>query len=93
MDFLDHLSDYINVDKYYNKINELEDLDYKNIINYLNIQWGKVLQEINDEYYSFIKLNKIYSCDKTLFNQKMNEFINKNYTMGIFFINSFVRYI
>ena len=93
MDFLDHLSDYMNVDKYYNKINELEDLDYKNIINYLNIQWSKVLQEINDEYYSFIKLNKIYSCDKTLFNQKMNEFINKNYTMGIFFINSFVRYI
>ena len=93
MDFLDHLRDYMDVEKYYKKINQLEDIDYKNIINYLNIQWTKILQEIDDEYYSTIQINKIYSCDKILFNQMMNEFIDKNYTMGIFFINSFIRYI
>tara|TARA_Y100000593_G_scaffold90286_1_gene176373 strand:- start:806 stop:1087 length:282 start_codon:yes stop_codon:yes gene_type:complete len=93
MDFLDHLKDYMDVEKYYKKLNKLEDIDYKNIINYLNIQWTKILQEIDDEYYSSIKLKKIYKCDKISFNEKMNEFINMNYTMGIFFINSFIRYI
>ena len=93
MDFLDHLRDYMNVEKYYKKLNQLEEIDYKNIINYLNIQWTKILHEIDDEYYSTIKIDKIYSCDKILFNQIMNEFINKNYTMGVFFINSFIRYI
>ena len=93
MDFLDHLQDYMDVEKYYKKLNKLEDIDYKNIINYLNIQWTKILNEIDDEYYSSIQISKIYSCNKTIFNQKMNEFINNNYTMGIFFINSFIRYI
>ena len=93
MDFLDHLKDYMDVEKYYKKLNKLEDIDYKNIINYLNIQWTKILQEIDDEYYSSIKLKKIYKCDKISFNEKMNEFVNMNYTMGIFFINSFIRYI
>ena len=51
MDFLDHLRDYMDVEKYYKKLNQLEDIDYKNIINYLNIQWTKILHEIDDEYY------------------------------------------
>ena len=93
MDFLDHLKDYIYVDKYYKKLNQLNNIDYKNIINYLNIQWSKIVQEIEDELYSSITIDKIYKCDNQLFNQKMNEFINQNYTMGIFFINSFNRYI
>ena len=93
MDFLDHLRDYIDIEKYYKKINQLEDIDYKNIINYLNIQWTKILNEIDDEYYSSIQIDKIYSCNKNIFNQKMNKFINKNYTMGMVFINSFIRYI
>ena len=93
MDFLDHLQEYMPVDKYYEKLNHLDDIDYKNIINYLNIQWTKILHNIDDEYYSTIKIDKIYSCDKNLFIIKMNELINKNYTMGLFFINSFTRYI
>ena len=93
MDFLDHLRDYMDIEKYYKKLYKLEEIDYKNIINYLNIQWTKILNEIDDEYYSSIKLKKIYKCDKISFNEKMNEFINMNYTMGIFFINSFIRYI
>ena len=93
MDFLNHLKDYIYVDKYYKKLNQLNNIDYKNIINYLNIQWSKILQEIEDDYYSYITIDKIHSCDLMLFNQKMNEFIKKNYTMGLFFINSFIRYI
>jgi len=93
MNFLDHLKDYMDVDKYYKKLNQLDNIDYKNIINYLNIQWSKILHEIDDEYYSSIQISKIYSCDKNIFNQRMNEFINKKYTMGIFFINSFIRYI
>ena len=93
MNFLDHLKDYMNVDKYYNKLDQLDEIDYKNIINYLNIQWTKILHEIDDEYYSTIHIDKIYSCNKNIFNKKMNEFIDNNYVMGIFFINSFIRYI
>ena len=93
MDFLDHLKDYICVDKYYDKLNKLDNIDYKSIINYLNIQWSKILLNIDDEYYSNIKINKIYKCDINTFNLKMKEFIDQNYTMGIFFINSFNRYI
>ena len=93
MNFLDHLKDYMNVDIYYNKLDQLDEIDYKNIINYLNIQWTKILHEIDDEYYSTIKIDKIYSCNKNIFNKKMNEFIDNNYVMGIFFINSFIRYI
>ena len=93
MDFLDHLRDYMNVEKYYKKINQLEDIDYKNIINYLNIQWTQILQEIDDEYYSSIKLKKNYSCDVDLFSKLIKEFIGDDYALGIFFINSIERYI
>jgi hypothetical protein len=93
MNFLDHLNDYIDINKYYKQLNQLDNIDYKNINNYINIQWTKIKHEIDDEYYSSININKIYSCDKLIFNSIMNKFINKNYTMGIFFINSFTRYI
>ena len=42
MDFLDHLRDYIDIEIYYKQLNKLNDIDYKNIINYLNIQWTKI---------------------------------------------------
>ena len=93
MDFLDHLKDYMDVEKYYKKLNQLNNIDYKNIINYLNIQWTKILHEIDDEYYSSIKLKKNYSCDVDLFSTLINEFIGDDYALGIFFINSIERYI
>ena len=93
MDFLDHLRDYMDVDKYYEKLNKLSDIDYKNIINYLNIQWTKIKYVIDDDYYNSISIQKIYNCDKYTFIKIMNQFINNNYTMGVFFINSFIRYI
>ena len=59
MDFLNHLKDYVNIQKYYNKLNKFDNNDYKNIINYLNIQWSKILLNIDDEFYSNIKISKI----------------------------------
>ena len=93
MNFLDHLKDYIDINKYYKKINSFDNLDYKNIINYLNIQWIKISREIDDEYYSSIKLKKNYSCDVDLFSKLIKEFIGDDYALGIFFINSIERYI
>ena len=93
MNFLNHLHEYIDINKYYDKLSKLDNNDYKNIINYLNIQWSKILLNIDDEYYSNIKINKINKCDATIFNIKMNEFINNNYTMGMVFINTLIRYI
>ena len=93
MDFLNHLQEYIDINKYYDKLSELDNNDYKNIINYLNIQWSKILLNIDDKYYSNIKINKVTKCDLDLFNIKMNEFINNNYTLGMVFVNTLIRYI
>ena len=93
MDFLNHLKDYVNIQKYYNKLNKFDNNDYKNIINYLNIQWSKILLNIDDEFYSNIKISKINKCNANIFNTKMNEFINNNYTMGMVFINTLIRYV
>ena len=93
MDFLDHLRDYMDVEIYYKKLNNLSNIDYKNIINYLNIQWNKIKYEINDEYYNTISIGKIYKCNIDTFTNIMKKFINNNYTLGIFFINSLIRYI
>ena len=93
MDFLDHLRDYMDIEIYYKQLNKLNDIDYKNIINYLNIQWTKINYRIDDEYYNSISIDKIHKCDKPTFIKIMNQFINNNYTMGVFFINSFIRYI
>lgn len=93
MNFLDYLDDYIDINKYYKKINSFDNLDYKNIINYLNIQWTKISREIDDKHYSSIKLKKIYSCDIDLFSKLIKEFIKDDYALGIFFINSIDRYI
>ena len=93
MNFLNHLSEYIDINKYYDILNKLDNNDYKNIINYLNIQWSKILLNIDNEFYSNIKINKVTKCDLNLFNIKMNEIINNNYTLGMVFINTLIRYI
>ena len=74
-------------------MNKFDNNDYKNIINYLNIQWSKILLNIDDEFYSNIKISKINKCNANIFNTKMNEFINNNYTMGMVFINTLIRYV
>ena len=92
MDFLNHLDDYRNIQIYYNKINILNEIDIKNLYNNIHINWSKILNIIDDEYYSNIKLNKRLSCTLDEFNELLKQFINNNYTLGIFVINTIKRY-
>ena len=92
MDFLNHLDDYCNIKKYYDKINNFDETDLKNLYNYININWSKILNEIDDEYYSTIKLTKKSNCSIEEFNESLNYFINDNYTLGIFVINTIERH-
>ena len=66
MDFLNHLDDYCNIQIYYDKINKYDKTDIKNLYNYIHINWSKILNIIDDEYYSNIKLNKklIYTINE-----------------------------
>ena len=92
MDFLNHLNDYCNIQIYYDKINILDKTDIKNIYNYIHINWSKILNIIDDEYYSNIKLNKKISCTLDEFNNSLKYFIDNNYTLGIFVINTIKQY-
>ena len=93
MDFLDYLEDYIDTKKYYNKLNKMDNTDYKNIINLMNINYTKISNDLDDKYYSVKKINKIYKCDKTQFINIVKEFLDEKYILGIFFTRLIVNYI
>ena len=85
--FLDDFKEYYDVDYYYNL---LEYINYKNIINYIHLNWLIVNKPIDGKNNI---INKIYKCDNNEFNDILNVFINKEYSMSIFTINLLLRYI
>ena len=84
--FLDIFKEYIDIEKYYNI---LQYVSYKNIINYMNIKWCKMKKQI-DQYNLIEKINK---CNCEQFNNILNIFINKEYALAIFVINTIIRYL
>ena len=79
--FLNIFKEYIDIDKYYNI---LQYVSYKNII-----KWCKMKKQI-DQYNLIEKINK---CNCEQFDNILNIFINKEYALAIFVINTIVRYL
>ena len=84
--FLNIFKEYIDIEKYYNI---LQYVSYKNIINYMNIKWCKMKKQI-DQYNLIEKINK---CNCEQFDDILNVFINKEYALAIFVINTIIRYL
>ena len=93
MNFLDHLNAYIDTSIYYKKLDKMDNDDYKNLINLLNIYWTKIIYNIKDEYYSNKLINKVYICDKNTFELTMKNFIDDDYILGILVTKLIINYI
>jgi len=93
MNFLDHLNSYIDTSIFYNKLDKMDNNDYKNLINLLNIYWTKIIYNIKDEHYSLKKVNKVYICDKNTFEMTMKHFIENDYILGILVSRLIINYI
>ena len=88
MDFLNVLSDYLNVNIYYEKILKYEDSDLKNLYNFINIKWTLTIKNIKENKYSTKTLNK-YNSD---FNNNLKKFIDKDIVIALFVKNIIDRY-
>ena len=85
--FLNNFKEYIDINYYYNL---LKYVNLKNLINFLNLKWKKmIIYEIKGKHIIY----KIIQCNQQEFNDIIYKFINNNYCICIFFINIFLRYI
>lgn len=87
MDFLNILSEYIDIDKYYKKLYKYNEKDKENLYRYINIKWSKIINNLNKNMYSCKKLKKY-----TDFNENIKEFIDDDIMIGIFVKNIIDRY-
>ena len=87
MDFLNILSEYIDIDKYYEKLYKYNEKDKENLYRYINIIWSKIINNLNKNMYSSKKLKKY-----TDFNENIKEFIDDDIMIGIFVKNIIYRY-
>ena len=87
MDFLDIISDYINIERYYKKINNFEYKDLENLYSFINIKWTRIINNMDNNEYSDKKLEK-YSD----FNKNIKKFIDSDIVIGVFVKNIIDRY-
>ena len=78
--FLNNFEEYIDIEKYYNI------LQY---VNYMNIKWCKMKKQIDRDNL----IEKINKCNCEQFDNILNIFINKEYALAIFVINTIIRYL
>ena len=84
--FLNDFKEYIDIEKYYNI---LQYVSYKNIINDINIKWCKIKKQIDRNNF----IQKINKCNCSQLDNMLNIFIDKEYSMAIFVINTIIRYL
>ena len=87
MDFLNVISDYINIEQYYKKINNFKYKELENLYRFINIKWTRILNNIEKNEYSDKLLEK-YSD----FNKNIKNFIDNDIFIAIFIINIIERY-
>ena len=87
MDFLNVISDYINIEQYYKKINNFKYKELENLYRFINIKWTRILNNIEKNEYSDKLLEK-YSD----FNKNIKKFIDNDIFIAIFIINIIERY-
>ena len=84
--FLNNFKEYIDIEKYYNI---LQYVIYKNIINNINIKWCKIKKQIDQNNL----IQKINYCNSEQFDNILNVFIDNEYPIAIFVINTIIRYL
>ena len=84
--FLNDFKEYIDIEKYYDI---LQYVSYKNIINDINIKWCKIKKQIDRNNF----IQKINKCNFSQLDNMLNIFIDKEYSMAIFVINTIIRYL
>lgn len=94
--FLDILNDYVNTNYILNKLLDLEEYKFKNIINYINHRWIKInntllLQKNKSTEKKNIKLTSNVSFLE--FNEILLKFIDNNLATAIFVINCLMMYL
>ena len=87
MDFLDIINDYIYIDEYYKKLNDLEYKDLENLYRFINIKWIRIVNNTEKNEYSHKKLEK-YSD----FNKNIKLFIDNDIMIALFVKNIIDRY-
>lgn len=87
MDFFDILNNYMNVDAYYRKINDLESKDIENLYRFINIKWSRIVNNIEENEYSNKRL-LLFSN----FNNNIKQFIDNHIVLALFVKNIIDRY-
>ena len=88
--FLDEFKEYIDIEYIYES---LQYINLKNIINYIYIKFILLKNELlKDDIVINNIINKTYKCDCKTFDQILKDFINTEYSICIFVINSIIRY-
>jgi hypothetical protein len=87
MDFLDIINDYIYIERYYKKLNDLESKELENLYRFINIKWTRIVNNTEINEYSHKKLKKL-----TDFNKNIKEFIDSDIVIALFVKNIIDRY-
>ena len=92
--FLDEFKEYIDIEYIYES---LQYINLKNIINHIYLKFILLKNELyKDKLCNEIvinnKINKIYKCDCKTFDQILKDFINTEYSICIFVVNSIIIY-
>lgn len=89
-DFLDNFKDYININMYYDIYNTFNEINIKNIYNFIYIKWYLIKNKLNIKE-QLLKKKDVYSKDE--FNIIIKNFIKDDISLAIFIINTTIRYI
>jgi hypothetical protein len=90
MNFLDILTEYMDVNIYYKKLLKFDTKDIMNLYYYINIKWTKIINNIEYNKYSNKKLKKLVHNNK--FNNNLNIFIDNDIGIALFVKNIIDRY-
>jgi len=87
MNFLDIINDYINIEQYYKKLNDIESKELENLYRFINIKWTRIVNYMDNNEYSHKKLEKL-----TNFNKNIKEFVDSDIVIALFVKNIIDRY-
>ena len=92
-DCFDNLKENIDIIYYYKLLNKLNNIDIKNLINFINMKWSKMKKLIKENFQentNYLEINIIKDNHKDL-NYILKDFIKSDKILGIFIINCIHR--
>lgn len=94
--FLDILNNYVNTNYILNKLIDLEEYKFKNIINYINYRWININNTLLLQHNKNIEKKNIKLTSNVNFiefNEILLKFIDNNLATAIFVINCLLIYL